>query len=138
MMSEVHQAERDALDAFGEVVDALGRPIRDVRAMPRRDLRRPLRDGAPETANLERHSRVSEVASDLSNPSVGEFGIGVFVCLTDHLLRVPREPHFLSRVTSTQQTEHSLMLVIGKSFTKTTRYDADRSRVAHSIRSRHA
>ena len=31
MMSEVHYAEGDALDALGEVVDALGGTVRDVR-----------------------------------------------------------------------------------------------------------
>jgi hypothetical protein len=30
MMSEVHEAEGDALDALGEVVDAFGRTVRDV------------------------------------------------------------------------------------------------------------
>ena len=53
MMSEVHQAEGDALDALGEVVDALGRTVRDVRPVPCGDLCSPLLDGPSEAANLD-------------------------------------------------------------------------------------
>ena len=79
--------------------------------MPCGDLRRPLYDGAAEAANLDRHRLVSEVPDDLSDPLVGEFGVAVGVCLTDHFLRVPREPHLLSRVAGTQQPDEAVVLI---------------------------
>jgi len=85
-MPEIRYAKCDALDAFGEVVDGFGRSVRDVGAMPRTDLIRPLRDRPPETADLERHLRIAEVAADLRDPLDGEFLVGVFVDLTDDLL----------------------------------------------------
>ena len=70
--------------------------------MPRADLIRPSGDGAAETSNLERHLRVGEVAADLGDPLVSEFGIGVFVDLTHDFFRVPREPHLAMGVAGTQ------------------------------------
>ena len=127
MMSEVHQAERDALDAFGEVVDALGRPVRDMRPVPCGDLCSPLLDGPSEASNLDGHRLISEVADDLSNPGVGELRIGVGVCLTDHFLRVPREPHLLFRVASTQQTDEAFVLIGGESLGR------DRESTPHAV-----
>ena len=115
-MSKVHEPERDPLDALGQVVDGLGRPVGDVGAMPRADLIGPLRDRASEAANLDGHGEVGEVAADRCDPCVGEVGVGVVVDLADHLLRVPREPHLLARVASTQQSKHTLMLIIGEPF----------------------
>jgi hypothetical protein len=112
MMSEVHEAEGDAL---GEVVDALGRTARDVRPVPRGDLCSPLLDGPSEAANLDGHRVVRAVADDLSNPLVGEFGVAVGVCLTNDFLRVSCQPDFLSRVASAQQADQSFVLVDGES-----------------------
>ena len=109
-MSEVHEPERDPLDPFREVVDGLSRPIRHVRAVPRRDLWRPLHDGATEPADLWGHLGIGEVAADLSDPLVSESRIGVVVDLTDHLLShnrpsglvVPRVPGWASGVGKTR------------------------------------
>ena len=73
--SEVDEAESDALDPFRELVDTLGWPVRDVRAVPCRNLVGPLRDGATEATNFDRRRLISEVADDLSNPRIREFGI---------------------------------------------------------------
>ena len=86
VVAEVHQPERDSLDPFREVVDGFGGPVGDVGAMPRTDLIRPLRDRPPETADLERHLEIAEVATDLGDPLDGELLVGVFVDLTNHLL----------------------------------------------------
>ena len=85
--------------------------------MPCTDLIGPLRDGPPVPAHIDGHGGIGEVAADLSDPGVGEARVGVVVDLADHLLGVPREPHLLSGVASTEQTEHTHVFVIGESFT---------------------
>jgi len=83
--------------------------------VPRRDLVGPLRGRAAEATNLDWHRLIREVSDNLSNPRVGEFRIAMGVCLTDHFLCVPCEPHLLFRVTSTQQTNETIMLIEGES-----------------------
>lgn len=127
MMPEVDETEREAFDAFGEVVDAFGRSGRDVRAMPCGDLCRPLLDGAAEALILDGHRLVGEVADDLSDPLVSEFGVAVGVCLANDFLRVPREPDFLFRVASAQQSDQSFVLIGGESLGR------DRESTTHTV-----
>jgi hypothetical protein len=115
MMSEVPEAEGDAFDALGEVVDALGRTAQDVRPVPRGDLCSPPLDGPSEAANLDGHRLISEVADDLSDSLIGEFGVAVGVCLTNDFLRVSCQPDFLSRVACAQQADQSFVLINGES-----------------------
>lgn len=93
-MLESTEPERDSLDAFDEVVDGFGWPVRDVRPMPGDDLASPTLDRSAETANLEWHVLVGEVTADLVDPLSRELRVGVVVDLAHDLLGVPREPHF--------------------------------------------
>ena len=115
MMLAVHEAEDDAHDALGEVVDAFGRTVRDGWLVPCSDLCSPFLDGPSEAANLDGHRRISEVADDLSDSLVSEFGLAVGVCLTNDFLRVPRQPDLLSLVASVQQVDQSFVLIDGES-----------------------
>ncbi len=83
-MIEPVKSEGGALDAFDQVVDRFGRPVRHVGLVPGDDLVTPFADRAAETANLERHRLVCKVAHDRGNPFDSEFEIGVVVDLTDH------------------------------------------------------
>ena len=55
---EAADAERHPLDPLHEVVDRLGGSVADVGAVPGDDLARPPPNGAPETADIERHPGV--------------------------------------------------------------------------------
>ena len=55
---EVDDPERDPLDAFDQVVDRFGRPVRDTRSMRRRDLVPPGRHRAPSWQPVNRRSAV--------------------------------------------------------------------------------
>jgi hypothetical protein len=68
VMSEVHQPERDALDAFRQVVHGFGWAIRDVGVVPRDDLVVPTGDGASESSDFWWHLGIGDVASDLRDP----------------------------------------------------------------------
>ncbi len=109
MVSEVHESERDPLDALHPVVDGFGRAVGDM-PVPRDDLRSPEVDRATETADLERHLQIGQVVSDLGNPLSSEVGVGVVVDLMHDLFRVPREPHLTMRVTGTQP-DHQLVVL---------------------------
>jgi hypothetical protein len=64
--------------------------------MPCGDLARPLLDFLMVRPSRRTSIGIDSSAKsrmDFSDPRIGEFRVAVCVCLTDHLFRVPREPH---------------------------------------------
>lgn len=113
-MSKVHEPERDPLDPLGQVVDRFGWSVGDVGAMPRADLAGPSGDRAPEASDFDGHAVVGEVAADLSDRLDGKLVAGVVVDLAHNFLRVASEPHLPGGVTSTEETEQLVVLVVGE------------------------
>jgi hypothetical protein len=79
--------------------------------VPSADLGRPSGDRAPEPADLDGHLAIGEVTADLVDPLDRELGVGVVVDLAHDLIRVPREPHLLAGITSSQQTHERVVLI---------------------------
>ena len=83
--------ERDSLDPFRQPVEApdnegLGRPVGDLRLVPRRDLGAPPSHGAAELADLGRTRHIAQVGRQLVDPHERELGVAVGVQLADGLL----------------------------------------------------
>ena len=82
--------------------------------VPGDDLVTPASDRAAEAADLDGHRLVGEVAGDVVDPGRGEFGVGVVVCLADHLFGVPSHAHLPGRVAGFEQPDEALTTVDGE------------------------
>jgi hypothetical protein len=66
---ELAEFERYAFDSFGETVDRLGRPVRQVRSMPGEEVVAPRTNGSAVPSRFGRAGAVGEVLDDLINPA---------------------------------------------------------------------